>query len=45
MKKYALFVGIDISKSWIDVSLTLDGQKASMPHRRFGNDLQGFAQM
>ena len=45
MKKYTLFIGIDISKSWIDVSLTLDGQKASMPHHRFANREKSFVRM
>lgn len=45
MKKYALFIGIDISKSWIDVSLTLDGQKASMLHHRFANREKSFVKM
>lgn len=42
MKKYRLFIGIDISKNWIDVSLTLDGQKADMLHRRFANREKSF---
>ena len=45
MKKYALFIGIDISKSWIDVNLTLDGQKASMLHHRFANREKSFIKM
>ena len=45
MKKYLLFIGIDISKKWIDVSLTIDGQRAHMKHRRFGNQAKSFAKM
>ncbi len=45
MKKYALFVGIDISKKWIDVGVTVDGQKPAMPHRRFSNNSSGFIAM
>lgn len=45
MKKYALFIGIDISKKWIDVSLTLDGQKTKMIHQRFSNQRKGFTKM
>jgi transposase len=45
MKKYGLFIGVDISKNWIDVSLTLDGKKASMLHRRFANREKSFTRM
>ena len=45
MKKYSIFIGIDISKKWIDVSLTLDGQKVKMIHQRFSNQVKGFTQM
>ena len=45
MKKYLLFVGIDISKKWIDVSLTLNGKKDLMLHHRFGNSKTGFSKM
>lgn len=45
MKKYALFIGIDISKSWIDVSLTQDGIKEQMVHRRFANRSKSFKKM
>lgn len=41
MKK--LFVGIDISKNWIDVCATPDGKKTT--HRQFDNTLQGFKAM
>jgi transposase len=41
MKK--IFVGIDISKNWIDVCVTLDGKHVS--HRQFDNKLQGFKAM
>lgn len=45
MKKYALFIGIDISKKWIDVSLTTDGNKTTMDHKQFANTIKGFKQM
>ncbi len=45
MKKYLLFIGIDISKSWIDASLTIDGEKTNMLHRRFSNTEKGFVQL
>ena len=41
MKK--IFVGIDVSKHWIDVCVTLDGK--SSPHRQFANNKSGFIQM
>lgn len=45
MKKYALFVGIDISKEWIDVALSTNGLLKDMVHRRFSNELKGFKAM
>ena len=45
MEKYVLFIGIDISKKWIDVALTPDGQKEQMHHQRFSNNLKGFKKM
>lgn len=42
MKNYVLFIGIDISKEWIDVSLGMDGHKADMHHKRFSNKKKGF---
>lgn len=45
MKKYLLFVGVDISKSWIDASLTIDGEKRNMLHRRFSNREKGFVEL
>lgn len=45
MRSYQLFIGIDISKKWIDVSLTSDGQKAQMFYHRFDNTLKGFKAM
>lgn len=45
MKKYELFVGIDISKNWIDVALSLDGKLKGMSHKRFDNNLKGFKQL
>lgn len=45
MKKYLLFVGIDISKKWIDVAMTSDGGRENMKHCRFDNELKGFKKM
>lgn len=45
MQKYLLFIGIDISKQWIDVCPSHDGQKKNMPHGRFDNDVDGFQRM
>ena len=45
MQKYQLFIGIDISKKWIDVCLTFTGKKPEMPHRRFLNQANDFKKM
>jgi len=45
MLSYYLFIGIDISKKWIDVSLSLDGKKEQMLHSRFDNTKAGFSKM
>ncbi len=45
MQSYTVFIGIDISKKWIDVCLTLDGQKSQMPHQQFDNNVKGFQEM
>lgn len=45
MQKYVLFIGIDISKKWIDVCLTLTGRKKEMPHLRVANTRTGFQKM
>lgn len=45
MQKYLLFIGIDISKSWIDVCLTLNGRKNEMLHLRVDNNKKGFEEM
>lgn len=45
MKNFKLFIGIDVSKKTLDVALSLDGDKSSMVHRKFSNDLKGFKQM
>ena len=42
MRKYTFFIGIDISKLWIDVRLGLNGDKSQMPYRRFDNKESGF---
>lgn len=41
MKK--IFVGIDVSKKWIDVCVTLDGK--AITHQQFDNNRKGFNQM
>lgn len=45
MQKYRLFIGIDISKRTIDVSLTVNGNKSQMLHAQFENHLKGFQSM
>lgn len=45
MQKYRLFIGIDISKRWIDVSLSRDGRKTQMCYARFDNTSKGFKAM
>ena len=45
MRKYQLFIGIDISKKWIDVSLTQDGKRTQMCYAQFANTLSGFKAM
>ena len=45
MQRYQLFIGIDISKKWIDVCLSCDGKKSQMPHGRFFNGTSGFKKM
>jgi len=42
MRKYIFFIGIDISKLWIDVRLGLNGNKFRMPYKRFANKTSGF---
>jgi transposase len=41
MKK--IFVGIDVSKNWIDVCVRVDGK--TIPHHRFENNITGFKAM
>lgn len=45
MKKYSLFIGVDISKRWIDVAMTKDGNEKKMKHNRFDNNMKGFGKM
>jgi len=45
MRSYSLFIGIDISRNWIDVCLTINGKLSKMPHGRFDNNPKGFKQM
>jgi len=45
MQKYVLFIGIDISKQWIDVCVTRNGRKKEMPHIRVDNTRSGFQKM
>ncbi len=42
MEKYKIFVGIDISKSWIDVAVLGEGLSA---HRNFGNNKKEYKLM
>jgi transposase len=44
MQKYSLFIGIDISKQWIDLSVTCDGSKKQLPHIQVANSESGFKQ-
>lgn len=44
-KKYLFFIGIDISKNWIDAALTMDGLEKEMFHHRFDNTEKGFIKM
>jgi len=41
-QSYTFFIGIDISKPWFDASITADGLKPAMKHRRFDNNKTGF---
>ena len=45
MQRYQLFIGIDISKKWIDVCLSLNGKTSEMPHRQFLNNKSGFTKL
>jgi len=45
MKKFKLFIGIDVSKATLDVAFTLDGNKANMSHLKISNNEEGFEQM
>jgi len=45
MQKYQLFIGIDISKKWIDVCLCFNGKKTNLPHGQFKNEHSGFKAM
>lgn len=45
MQKYHLFIGIDMSKNWLDASITLDGDKPKMSHQRFANKETGFKEL
>lgn len=42
MQKYIIFIGVDISKKWIDVALLIDGKKDNLPHRRFDQTQTGY---
>jgi len=42
MEKYKIFVGVDISKSWIDVAILSDNLTA---HRNYGNNKKEFKLM
>jgi len=45
MLKYTLFIGIDISKKWIDICLSRNGITNQMPHLQVSNCPEGFALM
>lgn len=45
MQRYQLFIGIDISKKWIDVCLSSNGKKNEMLHLRISNEQSGFKKM
>lgn len=45
MQKYVLFLGIDISKKWIDVCLTQNGLKKEMSHIQVDNNDKGFSEL
>jgi len=45
MQSYQLFIGIDISKKTIDVSVSPNGSKSQMPHACFENKPSGFKSM
>lgn len=45
MKNYVLFIGIDISKKWFDASLTVNGLKEQMAHKRLANTSDGFEKL
>lgn len=45
MQKYDFFIGVDISKKWIDVSLTKDGNKKTMAHCQVDNTESGFKKL
>ena len=42
MENYELFVGIDISKDWFDVAITIGSNKKDMLHQQFDNGQSGF---
>jgi len=42
MQKYIIFIGVDISKNWIDVSLLIKGKMSNLPHRRFDQNETGY---
>ena len=45
MQRYQLFIGIDISKKWIDVCLSINGKISQMSHQQFLNNQKGFKKM
>jgi len=45
MKNFKLFIGIDISKKWIDAAITTDGIKPDMLHLRVNNCVNGFEEL
>jgi transposase len=45
MKKFKLFIGIDVSKATLDIALTLDGDKGNMAHLKISNNEKGLERM
>ena len=42
MRKYIIFIGIDISKKWFDACLCLNGNIKDLPHKRFDQTQKGY---
>ncbi len=42
MRKYSIFIGIDLSKRWFDAAICIGRQSKQMPHKRFVQTLKGY---